>query len=197
MKMTKSLREYFPTLIIGAAIAIGLALAIQAQIRQSQTAGASGKDMKAADYELAGPYNHDNLSVFLILGPDKLPGRNFLTLQEALDQKKVVVYETKDVNELAIQNLSNQDVYVQSGDIVKGGQQDRMMAVDLIVPGKSGKLPIAAFCVESGRWTKRGSEGAATFASSSDAVATKDLKLALGFHPERSVGNVSRPRQAQ
>jgi hypothetical protein len=67
---------------------------------------------------------------------------------------------------------------VQSGDIVKGGQQDRMIGVDLIVPPKSGRLPIAAFCVEHGRWSGRGNEQATVFVSSSDAVAPKEIKLA-------------------
>lgn len=164
--------------ILSMTLAITFGLVLTAQMRGSSQAPAKAREMKAADYEITGPYTHKNLTVFLIHGRDKLAGKNFLTLQEALEQKKVIVFETKDVNELAIQNLSNEDVYVQSGDIVKGGQQDRMLAVDLIVPGKSGKVPIAAFCVESGRWTKRGSEGATTFASSSEAVATKDLKLA-------------------
>ena len=102
----------------------------------------------------------------------------FLTLQEALAQKQVVVYETKSVNELAIENLSDMDVYVQSGDIVKGGDQDRMISVDFIVPPKSGRMPIAAFCVESGRWSRRGNEASANFTSSENVVAAKDLKLA-------------------
>jgi hypothetical protein len=90
----------------------------------------------------------------------------------------VRVYETKDVNELAIQNLSNEDIYVQAGDIVRGGEQDRMISVDFIVPPRSGRMPIAAFCVESGRWNKRGNEEAAVFSSSENSVATKELKLA-------------------
>jgi len=81
------------------------------------------------------------------------------------------------VNELAIRNLSNQDIYVQAGDIVRGGDQDRMISMDFIVPPKSGRMPIAAFCVESGRWNKRGKEENASFASSENA-ATNGLKLA-------------------
>jgi phosphoribosylaminoimidazole carboxylase (NCAIR synthetase) len=87
-------------------------------------------------------------------GKELMPGKNFLTLQEALAQKKVIVYETKDVNELAIRNLSNQDVYVQSGDVVRGGDQDRMISIDFIVPPRSKRIPIAAFCVESDRWER-------------------------------------------
>ena len=131
------------------------------------------------DYKISGPYTHNNLAVFLIHGQDKLGGKTFLTLQEALKQRKVVVYETKNVNELAIENLSRyEEVYVQSGDIVKGGQQDRMLGVDLIVPPRSGKISIAAFCVEQGRWQKRGSEEATRFSSSNERVATRELKIA-------------------
>ena len=130
-----------------------------------------------SSYRLSGPYTHGNLTVFLVHGKD-LTNKTFLTLQEALAQKKVRVYETKDVNELAIRNLSNQDIYVQAGDIVRGGDQDRMISMDFIVPPNSGRMPIAAFCVESGRWSKRGNEENASFGSSENMIATKDLKLA-------------------
>jgi hypothetical protein len=134
--------------------------------------------VESGDYRLSGPYTHRNLAIFLVHGKNSIKGKSFLTLQEALVQKKVVVYETKSVNELSIRNFSNEDVYVQSGDIVKGGQQDRMIGVDLIVPPRSGKMPISAFCVEHGRWSGRGNERAAVFSSSADAVATKEIKLA-------------------
>ena len=134
--------------------------------------------VESGDYRLSGPYTHRNLAIFLVHGKNSIKGKSFLTLQEALVQKKVVIYETQHVNELSIQNFSNEDVYVQSGDIVKGGQQDRMIGVDLIVPPRSGKMPISAFCVEHGRWSGRGNERAAVFSSSSDAVATKEIKLA-------------------
>jgi hypothetical protein len=135
---------------------------------------AQGKD----DYRLEGPFTQGNLSVFLIHGKDRIKGQTFITLQEALVQKKVIVRETREVNELTIENISREEVYVQSGDIVKGGQQDRMMAVDLILPPRSGKVPIAAFCVENGRWSKRGSEESTVFNSSANVIAGRELKLA-------------------
>ena len=93
-------------------------------------------------YRLSGPYTHGNLSVFLMHGKDRLKGQTFLTLEEALIQKKVIVRETREVSRLTIENVSTEDVYVQSGDIVKGGAQDRMLVVDLILPPKSGQIPI-------------------------------------------------------
>lgn len=130
-----------------------------------------------ASYRLSGPYTHKNLTVFLVHGKDQT-SRTFLTLQEALAQKKVSVYETKEVNELVIKNFSNENIYVQAGDIVRGGEQDRMISIDFIVPPKSGRMPIEAFCVESGRWNKRGNEEAAVFSSSENGVVSKEIKLA-------------------
>jgi hypothetical protein len=138
---------------------------------------AQGK--QSGDYKITGPYVYENLTIYLVHGQETVDGKKFLTLQEALEKKVVIVHETKDVNELSIENVSrDEEVYVQSGDIVKGGQQDRVLAVDLIVPPRSGKIPIAAFCVESGRWQQRGSEAAGNFGSSNDRIATRDLKLA-------------------
>ncbi|HEY6232580.1 MAG TPA: DUF6569 family protein [Pyrinomonadaceae bacterium] len=137
-----------------------------------------GQGIQAGEYRLTGPYTYKNLSIFLVHGKSLIKSKSFLTLQEALVQKKVVVYETQSVNELSIQNFSNEDVFVQSGDIVKGGQQDRMIGVDLIVPPRSGKLPISAFCVEHGRWSGRGNEQAGAFSSSADSATTRELKLA-------------------
>ena len=78
-----------------------------------------------------------------------------------------------------MENLSKQfDVFIQSGDIVKGGKQDRVLAVSIIIPARSGRIKIDAFCVESGRWTKRGTEDPTKFTSSNDRIVTKELKIA-------------------
>src|SRR5947209_13426168 len=163
------------SLLAGLVLLIAAPLGLVAGTWGGQTRQiAQGKD----EYRLEGPFTQSNLSVFLIHGKDRLKGESFLTLQEALVQKKVIVRETREVNELSIENISSEEVYVQSGDIVKGGQQDRMMAVDLILPPRSGKIGISAFCVENGRWSKRGSEEVTNFGSSANVIAGRDLKLA-------------------
>ena len=140
----------------------------------------------ATDYRISGPYTHDNLSIFLLHGSGGGSGRKYLTLQEAMDQKKVAVYETGNVQELSIENSSSEDVYIQAGDIVKGGQQDRVFPDDFILTSKSGKVPIASFCVERGRWSKRGGEDVHQFAVSSQAVAGKSLKMAVRNQRDQS-----------
>ena len=132
-----------------------------------------------SDYRLSGPYTHENLAIFLIHSPDQSGAKPFVPLQEALESKAAKVHETSDVNELYVENTSQpEEVLIQAGDIVKGGDQDRVLAVDLIVPARSGKIPIAAFCVEAGRWQQRGQEQSAQFNSSYDMVATRPLKMA-------------------
>jgi hypothetical protein len=139
--------------------------------------------MNTEAYVISHPYACDNLAIFLIRGEEKLPDARLLTLQEALEQKKLIVHETGNVNELAIENMSFDDVYVQAGDIVKGGLQDRVFAYDVIVSAHSGKIPIGAFCVERGRWRQRRAETGemepdSRFVSSAERVHTRDLKFA-------------------
>jgi hypothetical protein len=173
MKSNHLVKIAFFCLLIG----LPVGLFIKARAQAPATSPQDTKANPSSNYRLSGPYTHQNLTVFLVHGKDQTK-KTFLTLQEALAQKKVRVYETKDVNELAIRNLSRQDIYVQAGDIVRGGDQDRMISLDFIVPPRSGRMPIAAFCVESGRWNKRGNEESASFTSSENSIATKDLKLA-------------------
>lgn len=165
-----------------------LAAVIAAPVGFAGGWGGYGGDKPVAkhDYRLEGPFTHGNLSVFLVHGKDRIKGKTFITLEEALIQKKVIVRETREVNRLTIQNVSTEEVYVQSGDIVKGGAQDRMLVVDLILPPKSAQLPIDAYCVESGRWSQRGNEASSHFSSSSNTVASKEVKLAAKVKSSQS-----------
>jgi hypothetical protein len=191
------------TAVLGLAAAVVAALAITVAVRYwphpgkprgpLAPAGERGAVVPASAYRLSGPYAHDNLTVFLVHGSQTLDTGSFLTLQEALDQKKAVVHETGEVNELAIENLSpGEEVYVQSGDIVKGGRQDRTLPYDTVVEARSGRVPINSFCVEHGRWSQRGDEMAASFASSSDSLATPELRKAAADPGEASQDKVWR-----
>src|SRR5262249_792729 len=121
-------------------------------------------------------------TVFLIHGEEQLKGQSFLTLQEALERELVVVHETGTVGELAIENRSLADeLFIQSGDIVKGGKQDRVLRNDLILKPGPAQVPLASFCVEQGRWSQRGKENSRLFSSSPAQLATKELKLAAKY----------------
>lgn len=137
------------------------------------------KEVQLSNYRLSGPYEFEDLSVFLIHGPDT-PDRHLYTpLQDAMARQIVVVHETGYVNELAVENVSaTEEVFVQAGDLVKGGSQDRVLSVDLILPAKSGLVPISAFCVEQSRWQARGGESADHF-TMTEMVANYSLKQVI------------------
>ena len=131
---------------------------------------------------LSGPFTHSNLQVFLIHGDTQLEERHYATLSEALEKKLVVIKETGNVQELTIENLSKDlTVFLNAGDIVKGGRQDRTVRDDLILPPQSGTVPLAAFCVEHGRWTKRGEENPAAFSANTKALSSRKEKLAARY----------------
>jgi hypothetical protein len=135
--------------------------------------------MNSTPVTVSGPYQHENLAVFLLHNAATVDTSRYVTLQEALAQQKVVVHETGQVGELLIENLfDDKDLFIQSGEIVRGGRQDRTFGVDFVVPAKSGRIPIPTFCVEMGRWHKRGAESVACFSSSTNYIASKDLKKA-------------------
>lgn len=173
-------RKTFALLVAVITFAVGIVVAKLSFPRtQHHEPPVSNPGSPVSDYKLSGPYTYANLTIFLIHEPDQPNGKPLVPLQEAMERKTVIVHETSEVNELAIENVSQtEEVLVQAGDIVKGGQQDRVLAVDLIMPARSGNMPIAAFCVEEGRWQQRGQERAAQFNSSYDMAASKDLKMA-------------------
>tara|TARA_Y100000588_G_scaffold69048_1_gene70530 strand:- start:5268 stop:6458 length:1191 start_codon:yes stop_codon:yes gene_type:complete len=127
------------------------------------------------------PVTHDNLSVFIISGPDTL-GKDvdYVTLAEGMEKKWVVVHETGNVNQLAVENVTkNRTVVILSGAVVKGGKQDRVLSQDLVLQPESGKVPIASFCVEESRWANRGKESLYTFSANSTQVSGKGLRKAV------------------
>ncbi len=127
---------------------------------------------------ISGPHVHESLAVYFIHGKSA-PGPVPLTLQEALEKGSVRVVETGEVNELKIENTGSDDIFIQSGDIVKGGRQDRVLSMSFVLPPKSGEVSLAAFCVEHGRWSSRGTESASAFASANEVMPSREAKLAM------------------
>lgn len=155
---------------------------------------------------LGAPLVHENLAIFLLTG-DSTDDREFLTLDQGLAAGSVVVAEKgagagedqAEVNELVLDNRSDLWLFLQAGDVVRGGKQDRAVAQDVVVPPRSGPRPLAAFCVEQGRWSSGGGGGAAgaghaapnfIFVSNTALVNSVDLKRAI--QAERSQEGVWR-----
>lgn len=135
-------------------------------------------DLNLGQYQITGPYIHENLAVFLFHTPVQ-DHRQFLTLDEGLQHGlvKVTEKENAQVNELLIENTSDLPLFLQEGDRLYGGRQDRIVYASLVVPPKSGQLRVPAFCVEPGRWSP-GSSGDRFVATTNRALAPLTVRNA-------------------
>jgi hypothetical protein len=60
-----------------------------------------------------------------------------------------------DVNRLIVVNRSEKPLYLMPGEVIYGGQQDRTIAEETIVPADGQPVAIPVYCVEHGRWAFR------------------------------------------
>lgn len=139
----------------------------------------TGSPAGGREFTISEPIAYRNLSVFVIESGSEPKLDDLLTLDEAIERGFLLVHETEQVNLLEVENVSEVfDVFIQGGDLVKGGMQDRLISVSVIVPRMSGRVPVESFCVESGRWSARGSESQQRFAPANERISSKELKLA-------------------
>jgi hypothetical protein len=147
------------------------------------TFGAGGGSAFAdAGQRISGPHVHENLAIYFVHGAS-VGGPLPLTLSEALAKGKVQVIETGQVNELKIENTGDDEIFIQAGDMVKGGRQDRVLTISLLLAPKSGVVPIASFCVEPGRWSPRAGEDPTRFASALDAMPSRRALTIMAAPP--------------
>jgi hypothetical protein len=130
-------------------------------------------------YGLVGPIEHKNLKVYLLTAADRVPAtRQYEPLGDAISRGAATVKETGAVERLSIGNGSNVPVFGQAGDVVKGGQQDRVLATDIVVPPGS-TVSVDTFCAEMGRWETRTGESGENFNLASTLVSGKGLRYAV------------------
>jgi hypothetical protein len=58
-----------------------------------------------------------------------------------------------------------------------------VLTVSLLLSANSGRVPIASFCVEQGRWSPRGREDAGRFAAAPAMAPSREAKLAMNAGP--------------
>lgn len=77
-----------------------------------------------------------------------------LTLREAYSKRLITIRELSTgatVPEIEIKNKSDKEVFILSGEVVRGARQDRAFNSNIVVkPGETIKAPVS--CVEQGRW---------------------------------------------
>jgi hypothetical protein len=135
----------------------------------------AGEVKPAGPYRVLAPVTEGNLTVFPIVAERTWDTQKFLTLDEGIRSGEVVVAEQgmarglvrprpgdgpapvrqsgAQVNELVLENRSDRPLLLLAGEIVMGGQQDRVIGKDRIVAPHGEPIALGVFCVEPHRWT--------------------------------------------
>jgi hypothetical protein len=133
-------------------------------------------EVDGAAYHILGPFTHQDLTVFLLCS-DRQDGDDFLTLDEGLKGGLVTIteQERERVGALWIENQSDRPLYLQEGERLVGGKQDRTIISSLVIPPKSGRTAVPTFCVEHNRWVE-GDKGREFGFSVNPALAPKGVR---------------------
>jgi hypothetical protein len=133
-------------------------------------------EVAGTDYRIEGPITHQDLTVFLLC-TDHQDDSDFLTLGEGLKESLVTITEQEheQVRALLIENQSDRPLYLQEGERLIGGKQDRTIISSLVIPPHSGKTSVPTFCVEHNRWVV-GEKGREFGFSVNPALAPKGVR---------------------
>lgn len=115
---------------------------------------ASIKDF--GEVRVDGPFTHKNLSLYVLFVRAEAGKRPaYITLTEGLRNGWVKIREADSarVGRLMITNTSDRRLFLQVGQVLKGGKQDRTLQTSFVVPPKTTDVPIPSFCVEQSRWS--------------------------------------------
>ena len=85
--------------------------------------------------------------------PPSSASQGFITLRDAMARGLIRIRDRAGVNRLLIDNLSDVPVMLLSGEILKGGRQDRIIGQDMVLPPNSRRNRVPVFCVEENRWS--------------------------------------------
>jgi hypothetical protein len=106
-----------------------------------------------------GPIRSGHITVFPLYYKDKQETLDVLCLAEAVENKSFIVNEkgaSGQVSGIRVKNNSGKPVLLLSGEVIFGGKQDRIIAVDTLIPAKKDEeFTVKVFCVEHGRWNPR------------------------------------------
>jgi hypothetical protein len=120
-------------------------------------------DNVKVNFNAADAYTYKHLRLYPVRAKESFKNQfrhvgKYMTLQKAIAEKKIKITEqdaSGTVEELTMENTSNDTIIVLPGEIIKGGKQDRIIRKDVVLAPRSGKKKLEVFCVESGRWSDR------------------------------------------
>jgi hypothetical protein len=170
--------------------------------RQADSESTSPGRPIRAEWRLGPPVTFGNLTIFPVTTRKWSATDQFISLDAALKSGKVRITEMgadsesqtpgharaeADVNQVSLRNDSAQPLLLLAGEMLLGGQQDRIDASDRIVPPSEKPTPLAVFCVEPGRWN-----GADQFGLAARADRAQSARPGMpGLAGTRSLGGIA------
>ncbi|MBN2191320.1 MAG: hypothetical protein JW751_00765 [Polyangiaceae bacterium] len=184
------------------------------QLAAKPVAGAASRDRELAPGVVIGePAAFENLTVFPVLACAQADAGVFNTLPAAIAagvadvrelgkpegspdpvgegrarrsrRGEVVPDDGPRVGTLAVENRGEVAIYVLAGTVVKGGNQDRQIAQDFVVP-PGETVPVDAFCVERGRWQEeRGGVATQGRFAALEQLANTNVRAAAQFKQDQ------------
>ena len=162
---------------IFAAALCALALLVAALTGPSATTPARAKGRASSEWTVLAPVSYKNLTIFPVRGADLAGSDAYITLDEGTKAGTVVITEKgaqqaargtivhpnaanraavqqnasyssgASVNELALVNRSGKKLLLLAGEVVVGGQQDRIVQEDRVIAPVSVPVALSVFCV--------------------------------------------------
>src|SRR4030095_5301569 len=142
-------------------------------------------------------YTYGNLRIYPVRAKESFKKEfagvgKYMTLKEAIGKNKIKITESGNggsVNNLVIENTSKDTIIIITGDVVKGGEKDRIVSQDIVLSPSSGKKALPVYCVESGRWSSNQNNAAGISTRNNGAV--NDNKSAAECNGYYNKGSVS------
>jgi hypothetical protein len=134
----------------------------------------------AFDFGVTNAVSSGNLSVYLVRGADAAAAP--LTLEQGLAGGFLKIHEGDKLPILA-ENVSSRSVFIQAGDMIKGGLQDQVAVFDYVIGPHSGRVPIETMCVDPFRSAARTGESATAFTAAGGLIPSRAAILALLAQP--------------
>ncbi len=184
--------------------------------------GGGGGGQLPNGWTVLAPVSYKNLTLFPVRGRDLAGSADYITLDEGIKNGTIIISEKgagqtaaqrpirhvrngrvvqqqnvsmgggASVNELALTNKSGKKLLLLSGEVIVGGQQDRIVEEDRIIPPVSVPVSLSVFCVEHGRWSQRASAGSSGRAANEQVISHP----VVASSPENfsSLGAISHPK---
>ena len=132
-------------------------------------------DWNGRSLTLSNVKSHENLSLILIRS-NEVEKSLFVPANLAMKKRWLRVGEGRNatVRTLRAHNLSRKPILIQDGDRFRGGNQDRIAGMPLVIPPGARSYPVPVYCVEKNRWN--GGNGFAP--SKTQALAPKTIRYA-------------------